>query len=265
MENPTFKLESVIRTSGDLEDFEGPLTLILQLLSKNKIEIEDIKISQLLEQYLTYLDEMKSMDLDIASEFVAMASHLVYVKTKMLLSTDQEEITELQELVDSLEKLRCRDTYTRIKSVTDIFSHMYRTGAGTITKLPEPLPEDTAYRYVHERSDILAAMLRALDKGDGSARELPQRRLVLPRRIIYSITEKTGEIISRLRRSSAVRIKALFKESRSRTELVATFVALLELCKNGRVRFTGDDDDLIVSYSERKAINESEASENGLQ
>ena len=77
MENPTFRLEGVVKTREELEDFEGPLTLILLLLSKNKIEIRDIKISDLLDQYMAYLDEMKAMDLEVASEFVSMASHLV--------------------------------------------------------------------------------------------------------------------------------------------------------------------------------------------
>ncbi len=263
MKNPTFKLDNVIRTGVELEDFEGPLVLILQLLSKNKIEIADIKISQLLDQYLIYLDEMKAMDLDIASEFVAMASHLVFVKTKMLLSTGDEEVAELQELVDSLEILQSRDAYVRIKSAVDNFSELYRKGAGVITKLPEPMKQDGSYRYVHSKSDILTAMLRMFDNGDGKARYMPQRQLALPSRIVYSITEKAGEIISRLRRSSALRIRALFYESRSRTELVATFVALLELCKNGLVHFAGDDEDIVVSYSERKINCDPEASENG--
>ena len=255
MTDPTFRLESVVRTRGELEDFEGPLTLILQLLSKNKIEIEDIKISLLLDQYMAYLDEMKSMDLEVASEFVAMASHLVYIKTRMLLNAD-EEITELQELITSLEKLRSKDTYARIKGVTDTLLEMYRRGAGTMTKLPETLPEDKVYRYVHDKSDILAAALRALESEDGESRQLPPRKYALPKRIIYSITEKAEEIVNRLHRIGVMRINALFAESRSRTELVATFVALLELCKAGRVRLNGDEDDYVVSCAEGDVQNE---------
>ena len=107
MENPAFRMEGVIKTSDEMEDFEGPLTLILQLLAKNKIEIKDIRISELLDQYLAYLDEMKAMDLEIASEFVQMASHLVYIKARMLLNAG-EEPSELEELIESLER-----TFTR--------------------------------------------------------------------------------------------------------------------------------------------------------
>ena len=95
MENPSFYLEGVVREKNELQDFEGPLSLILMLLSKNKIEIRDIKISDILDQYLEYLDQMQKLDLEIASEFVQMASHLLYIKTKTLL-TQEEEVSELK-------------------------------------------------------------------------------------------------------------------------------------------------------------------------
>ena len=90
MENPTFYLEGIVKEKNELQDFNGPLSLILMLLSKNKIEIRDIKISEILDQYLEYLAEMERMDLEIASEFVQMASHLLYIKTKMLLAGEKE-------------------------------------------------------------------------------------------------------------------------------------------------------------------------------
>ena len=76
MENPNFFLEGIVKEKNELQDFEGPLSLILMLLSKNKIEIRDIRISEILDQYLDYLDKMQSMDMEGASEFVQMAAHL---------------------------------------------------------------------------------------------------------------------------------------------------------------------------------------------
>ena len=102
MENPNFYLEGIVRDKNEMQDFEGPLSLILQLLSKNKIEIRDIRISEILDQYLAYLDEMQSMDLEIASEFVQMAAHLLYIKTRTLLA-GEEEVSELELLMTSLE------------------------------------------------------------------------------------------------------------------------------------------------------------------
>ena len=90
MDNPTFHLESIVKDKNELQDFDGPLSLILMLLSKNKIEIRDIKIAEILDQYLEYLERMERMDLEITSEFVQMASHLLYIKTKTLLAGEEE-------------------------------------------------------------------------------------------------------------------------------------------------------------------------------
>ena len=100
IQEPSYHLEGVVHARDELEDFTGPLDLILMLLAKDKIEIRDIQISQLLDQYLAYLQKMQEMDLEIASEFVQMASHLMYIKTKMLL-TEEKEPTELEVLVSA--------------------------------------------------------------------------------------------------------------------------------------------------------------------
>lgn len=249
MDNPTFKLEGIVKSKDEMEDFEGPLTLILQLLSKNKIEIKDIQISSLLDQYLAYLDEMKSMDLEVASEFVAMASHLVYIKTRTLLYADEEN-TELDELISSLENLKSRDTYVRIKAVTDTLQEMFKKGAGLYAKPPEYFRADTEYRYDHDKSDLFDAMRRVLDREEAQKLNLSGRRVIVPTRIVYSVSEKAEEIKKRLNELGVLRVNAFFHESRSRTELVATFIAVLELCKSGSIILSGADDDMIISCSD---------------
>ena len=139
MEDPTYHLEGVIRSKEELSDFEGPLSLILMLLSKNKIEIRDIKISEILAQYLEYLDKMQGIDLDVASEFVQMASYLLYIKTRMLLTNDQEEVSELELLMQSLEQLKSRDILEAVQKITPELKEAYEYGALYYTKLPEPL------------------------------------------------------------------------------------------------------------------------------
>ena len=92
MEELTFHLENVVKARDDnMEDFNGPLDLILSLLSKNKMEIKDIQISLILDQYLAWMARRKELDLEVASEFVTMAAHLVYIKTRMLLYIHDEE------------------------------------------------------------------------------------------------------------------------------------------------------------------------------
>ena len=93
MDEPKYHLPGVMRTQDALPaDFDGPLDVILLLLSKYKIEIQSVSITSITEQYLAYLEEMKRLDMEIASEFIAMASHLMLIKTKMLLSAARAAI-----------------------------------------------------------------------------------------------------------------------------------------------------------------------------
>lgn len=247
MEIPVFKLEGVFK-SVDAPDFEGPLTLILQLLSKNKIEIRDISISLILEQYLDHLDKMAALDLDIASEFVAMASHLTYIKTKMLLMEGQE-VSELEQLISSLEDLQRGDIYLQIKEAATLFSDMYLSDGAMMSGPPEYLPVDNEYVYSHEREDLMNAILRVIGREDARIQSKNPREMVYPKRIVYSIPEKITEILGRLKIDGVMSVNALFYESESRTELIATFVAILELCKTGSVLLTGDEDDMEITYT----------------
>ncbi|MEI3063164.1 MAG: segregation/condensation protein A [Oscillospiraceae bacterium] len=150
MENPTFHLEGVVKNRDDVQDFEGPLSLILMLLSKNKIEIRDISISDILDQYLAYLDEMQRMDLEIASEFVQMAAYLLYIKTRTLLAAE-EEVTELEQLMASLEQLKAKDAHEAVKTVLPALSELSAQGMLLWTRPQEPVaPAAKVYDYRHE-------------------------------------------------------------------------------------------------------------------
>lgn len=250
MKDPTFKLEGVVKASDDMMDFEGPLTLILQLLSKNKIEIKDIKIADLLEQYMAYLDEMKAMDLEIASEFVAMASHLVYIKARMLLATgDEDEPSELDKLIESLEILQNRDTYMRVKQVVAALDGMYTNGSGTYVKLPEPIPASKGYSYSHDSGDILKALLGVLSRDFVSSALENTSRFIMPSRIIYPVTDKENEILDILLQRGEKTFSQLIEMSKSRTEAVATFIAILELCRSGKITLYGENGETTITRS----------------
>ena len=122
MEEPKYHLEGALRRKNEMpEDFEGPLDVILQLLSKNKIEIQNVSITAILEQYLAYLDERKRLDMEIASEFIAMASHLMLIKTKMLLSASEqaEAETELDLLRKTLAERQRKEAFEKIFGGTE--------------------------------------------------------------------------------------------------------------------------------------------------
>ena len=124
MSQPQYKLEGIVHTrTEEMEDFEGPLDVIFLLLSKNKIEIQDVSITAILEQYLSYLDEMKRMDMEIASEFITMASHLMLIKTKMLLSAAEaaEAQSELDVLRQSLIDRQRKEAIDQIRTAVSFF------------------------------------------------------------------------------------------------------------------------------------------------
>jgi segregation and condensation protein A len=248
METPIFKLEGVVKEKDDMSDFEGPLTLILQLLDKQKIEIKDISVSLILDQYLAYLDEMAELNLDIASEFVAMASHLTYIKTRMLLSSG-EEISELEQLITSLEQLRLGDRYLQIKEIANTLSGMYMRDGPMIAGPPEYLDADNVYEYVHISQELLEAIFSVVGRENLRINSINPRVPVYPSRVVYSISEKVNEVLLKLKSGGEIRVDKLFYDSKSRTELIATVVAVLELCRVGSVLITGGADDLMISYT----------------
>ena len=173
MGQPQYHLEGIIRTRTDeMEDFQGPLDVIFLLLSKNKIEIQDVSITAILEQYLAYLDEMKRLDMEIASEFITMASHLMLIKTKMLLSAAEaaEAQNELDLLRQSLISRQRAEAMEQIRMAITVLEPMNDVGRCVFVKEPEPVKRDSAYRYRHELSDLL----RVLDDiAERSQRRLP--------------------------------------------------------------------------------------------
>lgn len=150
-----------------MEDFNGPLDLILHLLSKNRMEIKDIQISLILDQYLEWMDQRKRLDLEVASEFVTMAAHLVFIKTRMLLSIhDEEAISEMEQLIASLEEHQRHENFAKIKAIVPELSDRYAIGRDYIPKVPEALPVNRTYRYVHKPEDLLRAMTAVLARVD---------------------------------------------------------------------------------------------------
>lgn len=243
MGEPQYRLEGIIHTRSEtMEDFEGPLDVIFLLLSKNKIDIQDVSITAILEQYLAYLDEMKRLDMEIASEFITMASHLMLIKTKMLLSAAEaaEAQSELDLLRQSLIERQRKEAIEQIRMAITVLEPMNDIGRCIFTKEPEPLRKDATYRYRHETAD----MIRALDE----MAERNQRRLPPPtvnfRGIVgkepYPVTKKATEVIRTLVLRGIERLKNLFRGNRTRSEVVATFLAILELCKTNSVSLEDD-------------------------
>ena len=243
MSEPKYRLEGIVHTRTEIrEDFEGPLDVIFELLSKNKIEIQDVSITAILEQYLNYLEEMKRLDMEIASEFITMASHLMLIKTKMLLSAAEqaEAESELDLLRQSLVDRKRKEAMEQIRLAVTELEPRNEIGRCLFTKDPEPLRREQGYRYQHDVRDLL----RALDMiSERNQRQLPPPTMNF-KGIVgkepYPIGRKTGEVLRQLVLRGVERLKNLFKGNKSRSEIVATFLAVLDLCKTNSVTLEDD-------------------------
>ena len=248
MENPVYKLEKVVRSrSEEMQDFEGPLDLILFLLGKNKMEIQDISISLICDQYVAWLERRQKMDLEVASEFVTMASHLVYIKTRMLLSIEDEEAqSEMDALIQSLEERRRSESYGKVKRAAARLGPMGEFGRNIVTRNPEPMKRGKIYEYDQERADLILAMAEIQNRAE---RTLPPPQTAfqdIVQHEPYPVEGKAREIIRRLKEQGITRFRLLFKGSRSRSEVVATFLAVLELCRAHVLHLAGSETDCTV-------------------
>lgn len=264
MNEPTYHLSHVVKSKdAEPEDFTGPLDVILLLLSKNKIEIRDIQISVILEQYLAYLDQMKKMDLEIASEFITMASQLVLIKTKMLLSEAerQEGLSEMELLIQSLEQRQRQEILERLKSPAAWLEQRNDIGRNIFTKNPEPLRRDRTYCYRHDKDDLRRALF---DLQERSRSKLPSPITAfngIVGKEPYPVERKSAEILKHLIAGGITRLKNLFRGNRSRSEVVATFLSILELCKINSISVNRAEDSQEYQVTYLKMPEESEVRE----
>lgn len=243
MAQPQYRLEGIVHTRSETrEDFEGPLDVIFDLLSKNRIEIQDVSITAILEQYLAYLEEMNRLDMEIASAFITMASHLMLIKTKMLLSAAEqaEAESELDQLRQSLVERKRREAMEQIRQAVTILEPRNEIGRCLFSKERERLKKETGYRYKHDVVDLL----RALDgMAERNARQLPppsKNFMGIVGKEPYPIGRKTKEVLRQLLLRGTERLKNLFHGNKTRSEVVATFLAILDLCKSNAVSLEAD-------------------------
>lgn len=223
--------------SYKLPDFEGPLDLLLFLVQKNKLNIYDIPISQVLEQYLAAIQQMKDYNMDVASEFLEMAARLVHIKSVMLLPRYEEETEELKrELTGQLiEYQLCQQMARRL--ATDYI------GGDLFVRQPQEVEPDLIYHRAHKPEEMLDAYLAAAGRGK---RRLPppvQAFKGIVARKIVSVSSRITYVLRRLYSRQKVGYRSLFEKAESKSEMVATFLALLELIKSKRIRVDGDGND----------------------
>ncbi len=221
-----------------LEGFDGPLDLLLHLISKNKLNIYDIPIVEILEQYNKALEEMQERNLAVTCEFVAMSAHLLYIKSKMLLpkyDDIEDEEDPRARLVEMLLE------YQRIKEVSGKLNSSAEIGLDMYTKQPESISPDKTYKYSHDKTDLRLSILSMLERAESKVPPKITNFAGIVGREVYSVGKKVAYILKRLLSSSKTSFIELFDSVRTRSEVVATFLAVLELCKTNRISISSDD------------------------
>ncbi len=229
-------MEAATALSYKIENFEGPLDLLLQLIARNKLNIYDIKLSVLIEQYLEQMEIFRQNDMDISSEFLEMASRLIYMKTVSLLPRHDEIVRLKEELTgELLEYQMCREMAQKLSLMTDGFDRFVRAAA--------EYDFDKSYELVHTSDTIYLSYLAAVGRGQ---RRLPPSVAPFTKIVakkIVAVSTKIVFVMRKLLSGGTSHLSSLYKTARSRSELVATFLAVLELCKVNRVEISGDSAD----------------------
>lgn len=234
-----------------LEVFEGPMDLLLHLISKHKLNIYDIPIFELVEQYTAYVRQMQEADMDVASEFIEMAARLIYIKTVSLLPVYEEAKQLKEELTGELLEYRdCKLMAQKLAAQADGVNYFWRA--------PMELPVDHTYRRVHEGGELLEAYINAVGRGK---RKLPppiEAFQVIVSKKIVSVSSRIVSIYRKLLKQGKTKFSEFFDGATSRSQLVATFLAMLELVKANRITLSDDNAVVTLNRKKRKA-NESEA------
>lgn len=213
-----------------LELFEGPLELLLSLVNKNKMDINDIQISVICDQYMEYIEEAQKMDMDIASEFIVMASELMLIKSRMLLPKLKEDEEDPRAWLSEALLI-----YQKAKEAAQTMLPMYAEYSGRMVKDEDEIPPDKEIKAGLDPeilSKALSLMMRRLE-----ASENVQTTHIKPlvRARVVSVEERIGSIVSMLRTRRRYTLLDILDAASDRSELIASFLALLELIKSRTV------------------------------
>lgn len=227
--------EKMETLSYKLEVFEGPLELLLTLIAKNKLNIYDIPITLLLEQYMEQIERMRSENLDIASEFLEMAARLVHIKSVSLLPKREEEEALRRELTGQLlEYQQCRETAEKLRAMVS-FDRLVRPQS--------KIPADHAYKRHHAPEEMLAAYLSAMGRKRRLAPPTAEAFSGIVAKPVVSVASQIVFVLRSLWKRRRVPFRELFRGKRDSSERIAAFLAVLELVKGRRLRVEGDGDD----------------------
>lgn len=227
-----------------LEEFEGPLDLLLYLISKNKMNLYDVNIMELIEQYTAAITAMQRDRMDVSSEFIDMAAHLVQMKSALLLPRSPEAERMKAELTGRLiEYSACKEVAAQLGSrARDLF---------TAVRQPMPLTGSAEYTRRHEPGLLVQAWFSLMGRSTRRRKPDQERFEPLVAAPFVSVSTRVIHMLRGLLKGTLDRVAELFDDKESRSTNVATFLALLELVRAGRIRIS-EDGSLHLDRTRRK-------------
>lgn len=234
--------------SFTLEKFQGPLDLLLHLISKHKLNINDIPIVELLEQYMAYMDRMAERDMEIAGEFLEMAARLIYIKTVSLLPSHEEADEMKKELEGRLIE------YSLCKKAALLLRERYQ-GGEIFVRSPMRIELDNTYRILHDPL-LLPDFYKNLNVRSADREKVSEAAFsgIVSKKIV-SVTSKIIYILKKLYTTGNVLFHELFEQICDRSERVATFLAVLELTKSGRITLSDDNHEIVFNRERASRSN----------
>ena len=225
--------------------FEGPLDLLLYLIKKDELNIYDIPISKITEQYLEYLDVMKMLDLDIAGEFILMAATLMHIKSKLLLPAEEKEEDVAEEVDPRDELVKKLIEYKKFKAAAAGLKEMQIKQRDSFTRLPGGKAQDFGQQdegFEASLFDLITAFTKVL-------KDIPKSTFHQVLKDDFTVRDKIHDILHMLVDKQSISFTELFRKARARGEIVAIFLALLELVKikEVAVKQTGPFSEIIVT------------------
>ncbi len=211
--------------------FEGPLDLLLHLIKQNKVDIYDIPIALITRQYLEYLELMKELSLEIASEFLVMAATLIYIKSRMLLPPDETIEAEEQEdpragLVQRLLEYQAfKEASAELRKKEETWAFVF---AREYKDKDEYQPEPELYLFDLNIFDLIDAMKKIISR-------MPPETIKITRETL-TVKERISVILEKIETENVMRFEDLFDNDSTRLQIIVTFLALLEILKLGLVR-----------------------------
>lgn len=230
--------------SFKLDAFEGPLDLLLHLISKHELDIYNIEISLLLEQYLEYIDSIEEQDFDTAGDFLAMAARLIYIKTCSLLPQPEEAEELKKELQGSLiEYSICKEAAAKLRSMC-VYGDVF-------VRPPEPVPVNKTYTGTMSVQKLLDAYMGMSEKARSMKPVRAERFDPIVSARIVTVTSKIIFVMKKLYKTGVCDMSELYDGIEDKSARVATFLAVLELTKSGRI-YLNDDNTSIRFNREKK-------------